>query len=128
MHDELAFKGIEVVMFIESSQSNIVKNLRGEKTPFSIVADPENKFYQMYGVEKNTFRSLNSYMMNATTKMMIKEGEKYVNPEVKRDNSMRRIEAEFLVNTFGNISMVHYGKYIGDFVQLDKVKSFVVKD
>ena len=128
MHDELDLKGIEVIMFIESSKSNILKNLRGEKMPFYIIADPENKFYQMYGVEKSAIKSLGNYMMNATTRRLIKEGEKYVNPEVEKDGTLKRIEAEFLVNTRGNISMVHYGKYIGDFVQLDKVKSFVVKD
>jgi peroxiredoxin Q/BCP len=125
-YNELSIKGVEIVMFIESPQASILKNLKGEKVPFYIIADPGNKFYNMYGVEKSFLKSLISWKTNPTTKRLIKDGEKYVNPEVEADGALKRIEAEFMVNTYGNIAEVHYGEYIGDFIQLEKVKSFVV--
>jgi hypothetical protein len=67
-------------------------------------------------------------MTNATTKRLIKEGEKYVNPEVEKDGTLKRLEAEFIVNNFGKISIVHYGEYIGDFLSFEKVKNQSVKE
>lgn len=128
MQPDLQKEGVEIIMFIESNKENILKNLNGKKVPFHIISDPQNKFYNLYGVEKNFTKSLSNYIGNPKTKNAIKEGEKYVNPEAKIDGSRIRIEAEFLVNSFNKIIMAHYGEYIGDFVQMDKVKSFVVRE
>lgn len=128
MYHQLEIEGIEVVMFIESPASNILKNLKKQKIPFYIIADPENVFYKAYGVEKSTIKSISSFITNSETKRKIKEGEKYLNPEANIDGTLRRIEAEFMVNMLGVITIVHYGEYIGDFLSLEKVKNFTIRN
>ncbi|MDX2190835.1 MAG: redoxin domain-containing protein [Bacteroidota bacterium] len=127
-YQALTLSNVEIVLFIESSKKNILDNLMGEKMPFYIIADPENIFYNKYRVEKSTMKSLENYLFNAQTKRLIKEGEKYVNPKVPRDASLRRLEAEFLVGNTMKILKAHYGSYIGDFLEISSIKSITVTD
>jgi len=112
-------KNIEVVIIYESSAENLRIYLNDETYPFSFVADPENKLYNSYGVQKSFGKLLMSLFKGMLAK--VKAGEKLFKKKPELDGKVTRMEAEFLINKNGKLVIAHYASFLGDNVAIEKI-------
>lgn len=112
-------KNIEVVLVYESSVDNMRMYLEDASYPFTFVSDPKNTLYDSYGVEKSWGKLLASMFKGMIAKVLA--GEKLFKKKPKVDGHMNRMEAEFLIDEQGKISIAYYGSFLGDNVAVEKI-------
>lgn len=121
--DFLKSKGIVVLMIYESPAEKMKEYLGGNNYPFHFVADPENKLYNLYGVERSFFKVMKGLFNGLLDK--VSKGNKLFAKPMKQDGHMDRIPAEFVIDQQGKIILAHYGKFVGDHLPLEVLmKSF----
>lgn len=116
-------EGITVLMIYESSKEKMEEHLGENHYPFQFIADPENKLYNLYGVERSIFKVMNGLFNGLLDK--VSKGNKLFAKPMKQDGHLDRIPAEFIINKEGKITLAHYGKFVGDHVSIELlIKSF----
>ena len=115
--DRFKKKNIKVVLVYESSKSIMLDYLKDEKFPFTFIADPDNKLYKLYAVETSLGKLLSSLFKGMMAKVMA--GKKLFKKKITDDGKVTRMEAEFLIDETGKISIAHYAEYLGDNVELN---------
>lgn len=115
---KLRARGIEILAFMESPRESILKALKGERLPYPIVPDPALDVYRLYGVGG----SWGGYAMGALRLgKMYQAVVKNHFAMGKAEGEMALIPAEFLVDPNGVVALAHYGRDIGDHLNLDRV-------
>lgn len=114
---------ITVIMVYESPVETM-KAYLGENTyPFHFVADPENRLYGSYGVERSFTKVIRALWNGIMEK--VAKGKKLFNQPMKQDGHLDRISAEFIIDKSGRISHLHYGRFVGDHLGLATLKSIL---
>lgn len=116
---ELAQKGIDVILVYESSTENLRKYLDGESFPFAFVSDPKNKLYNTFGVEKSMGKIMKGMFHGAMSK--IAKGKKLFHNKIAMDGDNATIEAGFLIGPDKKIVKAYYGKYVGDQLSVQEI-------
>jgi peroxiredoxin len=119
----LKSKGVELVVIYESSKENLMKFATTEEIPFTLIADPNGEIYSTFGVTKSMGKVMKGIMFKGGISLA-KEGDKNYKGKYKKDGSMSRMTAEFLVGTDGVITKAHYAKYLGDHISMNEIKNF----
>jgi len=119
--DAFTERNIKVVLIYESSKENMLEYLEGEKYPFTFIADPENKFYKSYGLEKSWSKFFASFFKGALGKVM--KGQKLFTKKITNDGAIHRMEANFLMDETGKIVQAHYAKFLGDDLPIHEILS-----
>lgn len=117
--DAFKEKNIEIVLVYESSVDSMRMYLEDSQYPFTFVADPTNILYDSYGVEKSWWKFLSSMFKGLIGK--VNAGEKLFNKKPKPDGKMNRMEAEFLIDEQGKISIAYYASFLGDNLSIEKI-------
>jgi peroxiredoxin len=114
---------ITVLMIYESTQEKMLSYLGTNGYPFQFIADPENKLYNLYGVERSMLKILKGLLHGLLDK--VSKGNKLFTQPMKQDGHLDRIPAEFIINQQGKIVVAHYGKFMGDHIPVeDLIKQF----
>lgn len=116
---QLAQKGIDVILVYESSKDNLRKYLEGESFPFSFVADPKDELYKTFGVEKSMGKVMKGMFHGAMGK--ISKGKKLFHEKIAMDGDNTTIEAGFLIGPDKRIIKAYYGKYVGDQLSVQEI-------
>lgn len=101
-----------VVMVYESPVQTMKEYLDGNTYPFHFVADPHNKLYNQYGVQRSMLMVMRGLFNGLISKAM--QGNKLFKKPMKQDGHMDRIPAEFIIDESGKLKLAHYGKFVGD--------------
>jgi thioredoxin-dependent peroxiredoxin len=110
-----------VIMIYESSVAKM-KEYLGENTyPFNFVADPGNVLYKKYGIEQSTLKFMKGMFHGLMSK--VNQGTKLFKKTIKQDGHLTRIPAEFMVDERGNLKLAHYGRFIGDHLPFEILKT-----
>lgn len=125
-YKDLSENGMEVVMFIESSKEKILQATKNLVIPFYIIPDPKSEYYKIYGVKRNSLSAVTG-ILNKNTRKMLRENWKNDGSRGKDDGYYNRMGADFVVDLNGNIEDLHYGKFLGDGLDIQMVKNMVVK-
>lgn len=121
-HYELG-DGFGIVAVFDSPLDHLQKHAAGHHASFPILADPENRYYQVYGIE----HSMGGVLKGMVTRMptLIKGMAKgYVPTSIK--GSITTMPADFLIDEAGVIQIAHYGRDEGDHLPFAQVKSFAL--
>jgi peroxiredoxin len=108
---------IAVVMVYESPVEKMKEYLGENNYPFHFVADPQNKIYNLYGVEISFLKFMKSLFNGLITKA--RSGTKLFRKPMKQDGHTARIPAEFIIDARGKLKRAHYGRFVGDHLQID---------
>ncbi|MBT7767699.1 MAG: peroxiredoxin family protein [Bdellovibrionales bacterium] len=94
-------KNLEILAVFQSGPDNIKRYVGKQEPPFTIIADPEQKLYELYkvGNDYKGFASLN--VMKLGTQAMLKG---FLPGVIEGDPS--RIPADFLINEIGIYSVL----------------------
>lgn len=120
-HDTLKKFGVEVVSVFQSPKESISEYVGQQKPPFPLISDPEEKLYALYGLDASTvgfFHPGNLSLLRKAFQLGFKMG--------KREGTVTRIPADFLVNPDGTIHTAFYGDKIGDHIPFESVMHFAV--
>lgn len=117
--EAFAKQNIKLVLIYESSRENMLTYLHDEKYPMTFIADPENKFYKAYGLEKSWSKFFSSFFKGVLSKVI--QGQKLFVKKPKDDGSINRMGADFLLDSTGNIQIAHYASFMGDDLPVQKI-------
>jgi thioredoxin-dependent peroxiredoxin len=125
LHEELKAKGLEMIFFFESKEAVLLRSIfHKEVSPIPLIADPQKKWYDAYGLEKSAAISAKSHVLEFV-QTAFKAYRAGVPIHAMADGeSINTIPAEFLVDKNLVIKKVHYAKGLNDRISLDIVKQF----
>jgi len=121
--DTFKLHNVIVIMIYESPIEKMREYLGDTPYPFHFVADPQNRLYNLYGVQRSAikvFRGLFHGLLNK-----VKAGSALFEKPMKQDGHLDRIPAEFLIDERGKLSLVHYGKFVGDHLPLKLILDYI---
>lgn len=119
--DSLRASGIEVLAFYESSTQNMRQYLNTDQQtgskpnpPFALmIPDPEEKLYELYGVERSVGKMLSGVLLHGGFGKM--SASKKLTPNLpKQDGHLDRVGADFVIDPSGRIVRAHYHRFVGD--------------
>ncbi|MBC7450001.1 MAG: redoxin domain-containing protein [Cytophagales bacterium] len=110
---------IHVVLVYESDKRVMLDYLMEEKFPFSFISDKEHKLYTLYSIEKSFGKFFSGMLKGTLSKVFA--GKKLYKHAVSPDGSVSRINADFLIDEKGIVSIAHYGSYFGDELSVEKM-------
>ena len=117
--------GLEIITFVQSKPENIQKYIYGNNVPlppFPIIADPDRKIYDLYGVTDSylaavpSLRHVPDWLWNIV-------GGKYKQGKV--DGSLGLVPAQFMIGTDDTkVYKVYYGVDYFDHLAMSEILEF----
>lgn len=120
-YEMLKDMGYEVVAVFESENAVLQKYSDQSSIPFPMIGDPNHTLYKMYHVEKSFWKTLKSAFHKTLKKESQRGMELYEGKTYRRDGSLSRIPADFIIDENGFISVAYYGKSIRDHLPLANI-------
>lgn len=116
--------GLEVIAVIESSQAATQRYVDRLQPPFPVIPDPEKAIFRLYGVHASFFG-----MVRGLTLRLGGYWEAYRKRVGGRISAgdLTLLPADFLINPDTTIFAAHYGKDIGDHLNLKVIEQFVTE-
>ena len=119
-------RGLKVIAVFQSPAEHLDRDLQSHKAPFSLVADPEMKLYEQYGVETSWPVFLKSNMLPSVMKRYYQAMRLGFPPDpTKTDGPFPRVPADFLIGPDMRIMDVNYGSLISDHISFDRIDQFL---
>lgn len=117
---------IKMLMVYESSPEKMRDYLGDHAYPFHFIADPQTRLYRSYGVEASWLKAMKGLFYGLLPKVM--QGKKLFKKPMKQDGHLSRIPAEFIIDEGGNITLAHYGRFVGDHLEINELKEQLLKN
>lgn len=120
-----AFRERELVIigFFMSERQEIMEFAGKQNPPFPIVADPEETFYKMYGLEKSFAGKMKAMLRVGAMMKIFANG--FFNMKALKDEDM--LPGDFLINEDGSIEVAYYGKDFGDHIDFRIINDWLNK-
>ncbi len=122
---EIQEKNMELIFFFESSKKVLLSStFHKDISPIPLIADPENTWYQTYGIEKSTSKSMASHLtsfIQTAVKAKIKKLPLHMMAE---NESFSTMPAEFLLDENLIIRGIHYSNGLNDRMSMDHIMQF----
>lgn len=115
--DYFKSRNISVLLIYESPVDKMKEYLGDASYSFHFIADPQNKLYKLYGVERSMYKVMRGLINGLLAK--VSKGAKLFKKPMKQDGHMDRIPAEFIIDQHGKVLLAHYGKFVGDHLPID---------
>jgi thioredoxin-dependent peroxiredoxin len=112
-------RNIKVLLVYESSPEIMREYLAGEEYPFSFIADPKDILYTLYSVETSWLKIMAGMFRGAMGKFFA--GNKLYKKKIAMDGKQDRLEAEFMIDEKGQLSLVHYSNFLGDTLPVEEI-------
>ena len=112
-------KNIKVLLIYESSPEVMREYLGEEQYPFSFIPDPENILYDLYSVETSWLKIMKGIFHGLMGKFFA--GNKLYKKKIVMDGRQDRLEAEFVIDEQGKLSLAHYSKFLGDTLPVEEI-------
>ena len=125
-HAELAAQGLEMIAVFASSEEEVARFVAARQRPFSVVADANNQAYQSYEVEHSFWRKLWAVLTRPVDWLtgMGTLGFAGTVRGLGGLNTGNILPADFLIDEFGRIQEVYYGKDAGDHIPFERIEQF----
>jgi hypothetical protein len=116
---ELDQNGIVEVVFFYSTEEDMNNDL--EASPFSLIADPQRKWYKQFNVKTSLLAVLNPIAWPYGMKGAMLKINKILKCLPRGDESMLGLPAEFLIDETGRLIDLKYGSHAYDQWTVDQV-------
>ncbi len=118
-------EGLPIVAVFDSPLGHLKKHADGHQAPFPILADAENRYYKVFGIEKSLGGMLKGMVMRFPTLLKgIFKG--YIPLPIR--GSLITMPADFLIDEQGRIRTAYYGADEGDHLPFEKIKAFALSN
>jgi len=114
-------RNLDVLAFFSSSATEVREHIAKYPRPFTIIADPQLDIYARYRVEKSWLA-----VMSGMLKRMQRLFRGLAHGGAMTLGHYRNlVPADFLIDEYGVIREVWYGRDIGDHIPLSAIEAFV---
>jgi hypothetical protein len=113
---------LDVIAVFASTADKIESSGKYSAPPFPIVADPDEKLYQLYRVETSLIGALNPRQIPGMVKA-IQGG--FARGGRSEPSHVTKMPAEFLIDRAGRLWATHYAAHAGDSLPLERVEAFL---
>jgi len=121
-YEEWKANGLELVTVFVSPQENILQYVGKQDAPFPIIADPEAKLYDLYGLETSE-EKVNTTMGRSDVQEKIGEAAAAGFVLTKEEGSnFFRMPAEFLIGPDSRVELAHYNQFVYDHLPLEVIE------
>ncbi|MGH1338384.1 MAG: peroxiredoxin-like family protein [Aureispira sp.] len=126
-YQEMKAQGFEIIAVYPSTVKELEGYVKDLKIPFTVIADPEEELYRLYGVERSKEKYAQTMKekkgleaMNKGMELFEKNGNNYGGSQNVKEPI---IPADFVLTKNGQkIQKAHYGAYIGDHVAIEELQ------
>ena len=124
-HPELKSMGLDMIFFFESKERIILRStFHQEVSPIPIIADPEKKWYDLYGLEPSGYQAAKSHF-TSFVQTVFKAKMKGLPVHLMADGeSISTMPAEFLLDKALKVKKVHYSQGLNDRIPVEDIKKF----
>ena len=134
-HKDLSSMGLDIVAVFSSSREDVLKFIARQPRPFRMVADPEGRVHEAFGVESSTWGKIKAMMtrLAALRRGMIVVGMTGMLRHAMGAMGMsgggvtNLMPADFLIDEMGNIVETYYGTDAGDHIPISRIELFVAR-
>lgn len=120
-YPEFEKRRIKVIAIYESRRENLLVYRSRFKLPYTIISDNSTRLFNTFGVESSTWRTTKSRLLGEVKEKKRLGKELFDGLTLERDGDNNRMPADFMIEKDGTISVMHFGKNIGDHMPLEKV-------
>lgn len=110
-----------IVAIFDSPIDNLILHAEGHQAPFPILADEDNQYYKIYGIEHSIVGVIKGMLFRMPT-LIRGMAKGYIPTTIK--GKMTTMPADFLVDAEGIVHQEYYGKDEGDHLPFERVKEF----
>jgi len=114
-YQDIEAAGIKEVVIFHSPKESLLP-FQG-KFPFDVIADPDKKLYEQFGVGTSVFAVLDVRVWPAIVKGISQENK----PTGDSENGALGLPADFLINSEGKVVASHYGAHAYDQWSVDEL-------
>lgn len=119
--DHFQKKGLVVIGVFMSDKHEIMEFVGKQNPPFPIIADPEEKYYKMYGLEKSFAGKIKAMLRFGAMMKIFAKG--FFNMKAMKDENT--LPGDFLINENGKIEIAYYGKDFGDHLDFKIINNWI---
>ncbi len=128
IREQLLAKNMEMIFFFESKKELMLQSIfHKEVSPVPLVADPEKKWYSIYGIENSLMKSSMSHLTSFIQTAISAKRKKLPIHMMASGESFSTIPAEFLLDENLIIRKIHYAKNLNDRMSIDMILDFAGK-
>ena len=120
-HIDLVSHGVREIAVFHSSKTILLEH--EAVIPFAVIADPEKKLYEQFGVEKSIVSLAHPTVWLSATRGMMRFGFRFS----EKAESLIGLPADFLIGKEGEILACKYGKHADDSWSVDELLALVLK-
>lgn len=125
VHEEFKAKGLEMIFFFESKGTVILRSsFHQGVSPIPIISDPEKTWYNAYGLETSTLKSVASHF-SSFIQTVIKAKKEDVPVHLMADGeSFSTMPAEFLIDRDLVVKKVCYSQRLNQRLDMEEIRTF----
>jgi peroxiredoxin len=128
IRETLLSKNMEMIFFFESKKELMLSSIFHKGiSPVPLIADPEKKWYSIYGIENSLLKSSFSHLTTFIQTAIKAKTNKLPIYAMAGDESFSTMPAEFLIDENSIIRKIHYAQTLNDRLSLDTIVEFADK-
>ncbi|MFL5803235.1 MAG: redoxin domain-containing protein [Roseiflexaceae bacterium] len=120
--------GLEVLAVFESPRASILEYVGKQDAPFPIIADPEARLYDLYGVEISEDKVAQTMSLAGTPDVIREAAEHGFVLTQELGSNFHRIPADFLIGPDLMIRRSHYAAYVTDHLPFEVIEQLIVQE
>lgn len=126
-YDEYRKQGMEIIAVFESPTENIIPFAGKQNPPFPLIADPQARLYDLYGVESSP-EAVERAQTNSAMQEYVKAASE-LGYELKMEEGANffRAPADFLIAPGLVIDTAHYTDHIFDHLPFEAIDTFAAE-
>lgn len=117
-------RGLAVITVFETSAATTMQYIGSQHPEFPVIADPDTKLYQLYGIEHSSFglvRGLVRRIPDYVRAYRLRTGGRI------SDGDLRLLPADFLIGPDLRVRLAHYGKDTGDHLPFATIEQMLAE-
>ena len=112
-------KNLDIILIFQSPKDKIIKYVIKDSMPYAIIADPDERLYDLYSVEISWLGFAKA--MGLRLPQIFKALFKHNFRPGTMEGNIHRIPADIIIDSDNKIIKAHYGKDIGDHLELSEI-------
>ena len=128
VYPQLKAQGLEMIFFFESKEKVLLSSIfHKEISPIPLIADPEKKWYEAYGLEQSGYKVAISHIQTFVQTAFKASSLGLPVHLMESGESIKTLPAEFLLEEGLLIKEVHYSERLTDRMSVDKIQAFAAQ-
>ena len=125
IREKLTTQNMEMIFFFESKKELMLQSIfHKEVSPVPLIADPEKKWYNIYGIENSLLKTSMSHLTSFIQTAITAKKKNLPIYAMASGESFSTIPAEFLLDENQIIRKIHYAKNLNDRISIDAILDF----